>query len=775
MKITSVTTGLLVFVSLVFLSQVLLFGQEVTTDTYPEVTNSEATDSNVPSSEATSTDNNVPSPSGEATNNEAKGNEEIHMIRGDLETLKVYSLTRISVTNPDVADMVEVDSNHVLVLAKKAGQTMLFIWDEYGKRSVLIQVVDEDLTHVESRLRPMFKKLELKDVGVEVDPLEGKVVVSGKIPAEKKDEFARAIEPFGASIMNLAKEQLNEDLVQIDVQIAELSATLSKSLGIEWTSAVTYKEDPAKFVSNAARDIFKVGQLSRTTQILATVNALITEGKGRILSKPKLVVVNGKEASFQVGGQIPITTTNTTSGGNVQTNVNFKDYGITLTVTPTIKDGKINIILNVEVSDIDAANAVGSNVAFTTRNAQTQLVLENSQTVVIAGLIKHSENTQVKKVPFLGDIPIIGLAFRSRSTVTPNQETELVISLTPTIIPQRDSALTAVKEQEVKPADQMEIKEQLGAQEEAGKPSEGADPPSARLAVSGAGGSIKSAAESESSTQEVQADPASALAPASDEAVLMPKGIETAATPQETKADQLFQGTGIPESLVAYIQDIQKKIAQAIAYPYEAKEKGWEGTVKVLLRILRDGTLADATIKESSGYQIFDEDALNTAQILAPYGPFPSDSKLEDLLVTIPIVYTRKAAAQDGICQGGTCDPNIKSDQQALNQNGLWPDNRVSYPDLVQQRIAGSIVYPEEAREKGWEGTVKLALHILRDGTLAYASVQESSGYDLFDECALKTAKDLAPYSVFPPETQEREVNLTVPIIYSLNEPAKSF
>jgi TonB family protein len=210
------------------------------------------------------------------------------------------------------------------------------------------------------------------------------------------------------------------------------------------------------------------------------------------------------------------------------------------------------------------------------------------------------------------------------------------------------------------------------------------------------------------------------------------------------------------ELVRGYAKSIQKRISRAIAYPFEAKEKGWGGTVKLTLHLLKDGSLADITVKESSGYTIFDRDALNTAKTLAPYEPFPARLNLNELMITAPIVYSQKAFSKDNSKAAGSASPFIPSG--------------ITYSELVQRRIANAIVYPEEARQYGWEGTVKLALHILSDGTLVYAAVKESSGHKLFDESALQAAKNSAPYAVFPPDSDLQELNVTVPIVYSLEK-----
>ena len=92
-----------------------------------------------------------------------------------------------------------------------------------------------------------------------------------------------------------------------------------------------------------------------------------------------------------------------------------------------------------------------------------------------------------------------------------------------------------------------------------------------------------------------------------------------------------------------------------------------------------------------------------------------------------------------------------------------------SYVNSLQSQIAHSINYPAEAEDYGWEGTVKLGLLILNDGTLAMAMIKETSGYDLLDELALSTAKRMAPFDRFPPETDLQELNVTVPIVYSFS------
>jgi len=540
--------------------------------------------------------------------------DEINMVRGELEAIKVYSLTRISITNPDVVDVVEAKEDELLVIAHSIGQTAIFIWDDHGKRTIVAHVFDQSLDIVKNRIEQLLASAQINQVVAEINVKEGKVVLMGDVPDHKKDQFEQIIEPFRSDTINLVQAENIEDLIEIDVQITELNSTLTKNLGIDWNTGTRSSNGSAPSglsfgydetlpdYDGSFSDLFKIGDYARTTALLTTINALIEEGNAKILSKPKLVVISGEEASFLVGGEIPIRTTTATSSGSTQENVEFKEFGIGMTITPTIRKNKIDVLLNVEVSDIDASNAVGDDVAFTTRTANTRLFLDDKQTIVLAGLIKHSESETLRKVPFLGDIPIIGILFRNKSTPVADQETELVISLTPTV-------LTKNRNEPIKPK------------------------------------AVENLAKTETITQMTEETEETEEAEESVQEIEETLGFEESDALKEFEEISSWEvanngsDMNLP-SMKDYIRAVQYQISQSIMYPREAEDYGWEGTVKVALLILNDGTLASATIKESSGYDVFDEYAINTARKVAPYAGFPADVEVQELNVTIPIVYS---------------------------------------------------------------------------------------------------------------------------------------
>lgn len=571
---------------------------------------------------------------GEEVTVESKGafqdTKDIWLIKGELETIKTNSLTRVSITNPDITDVTRTASDHVLLLAKQAGQTTLFIWDAAGKKMYNIYVTDENLARAKSRLGQLLNEAGLGGISLEINDKEGKLMLLGKVPTAKKEIFKKLTDPFTANIIDLTEEKTQEDLVQIDAQILELNSSYAKNMGIEWTSALSWKETLPTFNVNAPTDFLKIGNFLRADPITAKINALITEGKGRILSRPKLVCASGKEARFLVGGEIPISTTTTSSGGTVQENVQFRPYGVNLTVTPTIKDTKVNILLNIYVTDIDASNKVGNNVAFTTRTAQTELYLEDGQTVILAGLIKNSQNQTIKRIPIFSDIPILGAVFRTRLNSPANTETELVITLKPTILTSENMNPASGQMSPVAKVDLGRSAEELkstGSQKALTTLSPGqrassqASMPSAAQPAQGQTAQ-KSTAEQQETT---------------DVSATSEAKISSASEPAASEFNKV-----IPATVGNYVRTIQESIARKIMYPQEAREKGWMGTVKLSLRILEDGTLAFATIKESSGYEVFDEDALSTAKSLAPYSAFPSELTVRELTITLPIVYSLK-------------------------------------------------------------------------------------------------------------------------------------
>ncbi|MHB9155782.1 MAG: type IV pilus secretin PilQ [Endomicrobiales bacterium] len=186
---------------------------------------------------------------------------------------------------------------------------------------------------------------------------------------------------------------------------------------------------PASAVSGQMSGI-SFGIIQNQLRLNGMLSALAQKGLSKILSTPKVTTINNKEARIMVGQKIPFTTTTVTPTGSTQS-TNFLDVGIKLTVTPTINiDQKITLAVHPEVSLFVRADAAGPVIG--TREAQTTVLVNNGETVVIGGLITEDEKKLGTQVPLLGDLPVIGYLFK-RDFRT-KERTELLVFLTPQIV-----------------------------------------------------------------------------------------------------------------------------------------------------------------------------------------------------------------------------------------------------------------------------------------------------------------------------------------------------
>jgi type IV pilus assembly protein PilQ len=165
--------------------------------------------------------------------------------------------------------------------------------------------------------------------------------------------------------------------------------------------------------------------------LTATLSALSTEGKTKVLSAPRIITLNNKEARIQVGTKLPFSTVTLGQSGVSTQNITFVDTGIMLDVTPVINaDNRVRLHVKPEVSLPGITTAAGPQI--NTRNADTEVIIRDGETLVIGGLIDEQTQQSINKVPLLGDIPVLGMFFRN--SFDQKNRTELLIFLTPRIV-----------------------------------------------------------------------------------------------------------------------------------------------------------------------------------------------------------------------------------------------------------------------------------------------------------------------------------------------------
>jgi pilus assembly protein CpaC len=182
------------------------------------------------------------------------------------------------------------------------------------------------------------------------------------------------------------------------------------------------------------------GQGLDAAHFSAQIDLLAQENRARILAQPNVLVNDGEEATILVGGEVPIPVPQAGGTGAAAITVEYKEFGVSLKVKPTVlkeADGQpeINLALTPEVSSIDPASSItlsGISIpGFRTRRADTNVDVTPGSTLVIGGLIQRDLARIKRKIPFLGDIPVLGYLFRSKEFT--EGKTDLVIMVTPEI------------------------------------------------------------------------------------------------------------------------------------------------------------------------------------------------------------------------------------------------------------------------------------------------------------------------------------------------------
>jgi general secretion pathway protein D len=190
--------------------------------------------------------------------------------------------------------------------------------------------------------------------------------------------------------------------------------------------------------------------ISETANFTATISALATQNKANILSTPRLMVLDNKEATIQVGSDIPTvtgeisTSTTSTTTPSVLRNITYRSTGVLLRVKPNITtEGLLTLEISQEVSQ-PGAPGVGDSPIILTRRISTTVVVGHGQTIALGGLFKDSQAETEAKVPLLGDIPLLGNLFKYTDKTT--EKTELLILVTPTILTTTDEAVKITDE-----------------------------------------------------------------------------------------------------------------------------------------------------------------------------------------------------------------------------------------------------------------------------------------------------------------------------------------
>lgn len=367
-------------------------------------------------------------------------------------------VVRIVVGTGGYADSTAISPTQVLVNGVKAGETTLILWDMGGGRQFFNVTVRPSTYEMSDKLEGVRRELRIALPGqnIMVNEEGGTLFLRGTADDLISSDRAVTIASIAGKVVNLlnVKVPAQQPQILLKVRFASMDRSKGKQMGVNLfstgfgntigsTSTGQYSQ-PNVLTSGTGGGIATVANdlnlfaFYPGINLGATIQALASKGMIQILAEPNVLTENGKQASFLAGGQFPYPVIQSAgTGGAVPITIQFREYGIRLSFLPTITPrGTIRLQVAPEVSALDYANAVTVagyvEPALTVRSVNTEVELQDGQSFAIGGLLDNRDTETWEKIPFLGDIPILGKLFQSMSTTKSN--TELIVIVTPEII-----------------------------------------------------------------------------------------------------------------------------------------------------------------------------------------------------------------------------------------------------------------------------------------------------------------------------------------------------
>ena len=384
---------------------------------------------------------------------EVEAPQTLHLLVG--RSLVITSPTRIrrvSVADPNIAEALVISPTQILVNGKTPGGVSLLLWDEAGQSQAFEVSVDIDILGLSQKIQEVFPAED-----VHIDTSRDVVILTGKISsAAVADKILEVVKSSSSKVTSMMQvPPVPTGQILLEVKFADVDRQVVNQFGINILSlpgaknvgTISTQQFGAPQLATSGSgvnqspigvsNLLNIFLLRQDINLAATIQALETQNVLQILAEPDLLTESGKEASFLAGGQFPYPVIQPSTGGFAGITIQFKEYGVKLKFTPTLTaDGLIHLKVAPEVSALDYSNALtiqGYTIpALTTDSAESEMDLKDGQSFAIAGLLDNRDTELFNKIPWIGDIPILGRLFQSHSTT--KSKNELLIVVTPRIV-----------------------------------------------------------------------------------------------------------------------------------------------------------------------------------------------------------------------------------------------------------------------------------------------------------------------------------------------------
>lgn len=370
---------------------------------------------------------------------------DIYMDPGDAQVIQTQdNIDTIFISSPEVADYEIIGDRSVMIYAKSQGRADFTLFDKEG------DVISKSTLVVDAMLNDIQKKISqlAPDSQVTIAKMGQSYVISGTVATEddrdkvyqivgdgvgaQKEVTKKQVTSTGGSGSNEKESSWLADVVYKGV-INKLQIPMTNQVNVK----LSVVEVTKNFTDNVGIDWSTLGSTPGTFRFVkfdadtltSLVHAISNDSVARVLAEPNLSVLSGETAEFLVGGEIPVVTSSANNGTNVQ----YKEFGIKLNVGAKVSSSKrIRITLGEEVSNIDASyssKAGDSFPALQMRRARTTVELADGESFLLGGLISNNEREALSRVPFIGDVPILGALFRNASSSRARSELMVVATV----------------------------------------------------------------------------------------------------------------------------------------------------------------------------------------------------------------------------------------------------------------------------------------------------------------------------------------------------------
>ncbi len=388
-----------------------------------------------------------------------------------------HPVASIFAADPNIVEVRPASPTSLFLFGKANGETNIIATDSSGNTVAQFMVTVGPSHFAADRLAGQ-STLAAPGSNVTAESEPGGMIVRGTVQtpeqAEQVMNQAKIINPSGTVINGLNVQEPIQ--VELKVRIAYMSRNVTRQLGIDWGSVAGTAISVGKFALTGATATASpsisgnspgfVGLTFPGGTFEGVIDALASDNLAHIVAEPTLTTLSGTQANFLAGGQFPVPVANSGTGNTSAITVEFKNYGVQLSFTPTVfSDGRISLQVAPQLSQLSSANSVTSSVGgtneavaipgLTVQAASTTVILGSGQGMAIAGLLEDTTNQTDNAVPGLGEVPVLGALFRGDSFQ--RQQQELVITVTPYIVnPVNNPGLLAAPDDGWTPANDLQ-------------------------------------------------------------------------------------------------------------------------------------------------------------------------------------------------------------------------------------------------------------------------------------------------------------------------------